>query len=93
MDVVRESDIKARVNGVAAKMKEFDFLFCLMLSERILKHTDNLSKTIQATSMPAVEGRRLSHLCIEVLKKLRTDESFDQFWAYACGAGSTYLEC
>ena len=82
VDVVRESDIKARINGVAAKMKEFDFLFCLMLSERILKHTDNLSKTIQATSMPAVEGRRLSHLCTEVLKKLRTDESFDQFWAY-----------
>ena len=46
-----------------------------MLSERILKYTDNLSKTIQATSIPAVEGRRLSHLCIEVLKKLRTDES------------------
>ena len=26
LDVVRESDIKARINGVAAKMKEFDFV-------------------------------------------------------------------
>ena len=82
MDVVRESDINARINGVAAKMKEFESLFCLMLSERILQHTDSLSKTIQVTSMPAVEGRGLSHFCTEVLKKLRTDESFDQFWAY-----------
>ena len=82
VDVVKESDIKARINGVAAKMKEFDFLFCLLLSERILKHTDNLSKTIQATAMPAVEGHRLSQLCIEVLRKLRTDECFDHFWAY-----------
>ena len=70
VDIVKESDIKARINGVAAKMKEFDFLFCLMLSETILKHTDNLSKTIRATSMPAVEGCRLSRLCIKVLKKL-----------------------
>ena len=83
IDVVKESDVKARLNGVAAKMKEFDFLFCLLLAERILKHTDNLSKTIQATSMPAVEGRRLSQLCIEVFKKVRTDECFDQFWAFA----------
>ena len=48
-----------------------------------MKHTDNLSKTIRATSVPAVEGRRLSQLRTEVLKKLRTDEYFDQFWAYA----------
>ena len=64
-------------------MIDFDFLFCLLLAERILKHTDNLSKTIQATSMSAVEGCRLSQLCTEVLKNLRTDECFDQFWAYA----------
>ena len=83
VDVVKESDIKARINGVAAKMNDFDFLFCLLLAERILKHTDNLSKTIQATSMSAVEGRRLSQLCTEVLKSLRTDECFDQFWAYS----------
>ena len=51
-------------------MKEFDFLICLLLAERILKHTDNLSKTIQATSIPAVEGRRLSELCIQVLNRL-----------------------
>ena len=61
-------------------MKEFDFLFSLMLAERILKHTDNLSKTIQATVMPAVEARRLSKLCTEVFKKIRTENCFDQFW-------------
>ena len=52
---------KSRINGVASKMKKFDFLFGLMLAERILKHTDNLSKTIQAIAMPAVEARGLSN--------------------------------
>lgn len=83
VDVVKESDIKAQINGVAVKMNDFHFLFCLLFAERILKHTDNLSKTIQATSMSAVEGRRLSQLCTEVLKNLRTDEYFNQYWAYA----------
>ena len=50
-------------------MKEFDFLFGLMLAEHILKHTDNLSKTIQATTMLAVEVHGLSNLCIQGLKR------------------------
>ena len=61
-------------------MKEFDFLFGLMFAERFLKHIDNLSKTIQATAMPVVEACGLSKLCIQVLKKMRTEDCFDQFW-------------
>lgn len=81
LTVVRESMVKARINGVAAVMNSFKFLFGLMLAERILKHTDNLSRTIQASSMPAVEARSLSRLCIAVFEKIRTDDCFDQFWA------------
>ena len=44
IDVVKQADVKARINGVTAKMKEHNFLFSLMLAERILKHSDNLSK-------------------------------------------------
>jgi len=79
-DVATQSDVKARINGVKAKMKDFDFLFGIMLAERILKHTDNLSKTLQATAMSAVEAWDISKLCVGVFKKLRSDCSFDQFW-------------
>ncbi len=54
IDIVKLSDVKARINGVAAKMKEFRFLFCLILAERLLKHSDNLSKSMQATYMPCM---------------------------------------
>ena len=81
VSVVRESDVKARINGVSSVMKTFDFLFGLMLAERILKHTDNLSRTLQASSMSAVEARLLSQSCIAVFEKIRTDACFDQFWA------------
>ena len=37
-EVVKQADVKARINGVAAKMKELKFFHCLMLAERLLKH-------------------------------------------------------
>ena len=80
VDVVNQSDVKARINGVAFKMMEFKFLFCLMLAECLLKHSDNLSRSMQATAMPAVEAKRIAELCLEVLQKMREDNQFDLFW-------------
>lgn len=62
-------------------MKELSFLFCLILAERLLKHSDNLSKIMQATYMPAVEAKQLE-LCIKVFQKMREDSAFDLFWEY-----------
>ena len=78
--VVRDTEVKARINGVASLMKTFNFLFGLMLAERILKHTDNLSRTLQATSMSAIEAQSISQLCVSVLRSFRTDVNFDLFW-------------
>ena len=89
-DVVKQSDVKARIGGVAAKMKKFHFLFCLMLAERLLKHCDNLSKTMQSTAIPAVEARRLSELCVAVLQKMRGDAEFDLFWSLVVQTQSSY---
>ena len=85
-EIATQSEVKARINGVSAKMKDFNFFFGLMLAERILKHADNLSKTIQATTMSAVEAHHISQLSVSVLEKMRTDESFDQFWALVCSS-------
>ena len=80
--VVRESEVKARINGVAAIMKTFDFLFGFILAERMLKHTDNLSKTMQTSSMSAVEAHTISQTFITIFNKIRNDLFFDQFWAF-----------
>ena len=78
VNVVKESEIKAQINGVAAKIKEFDFLFCLLLVERITQIT--LAKQLK---QPQCLQLRVAGCLSEVLKKLRTDECFDQFWANA----------
>ena len=41
------SEMKARIRVIASQMQTYQFLFALILSEMILRHTDMLSKTLQ----------------------------------------------
>ena len=38
VSIVQDSEVKARINGVAAMMKSFNFLFGLMLAEDTEAH-------------------------------------------------------
>ena len=76
---VKDTDIRARIKGVDAQMKTFDYLFGVMLGQSILRHTDNLSKGLQQ-DLSACEGQTMAQLTIETLSKLRTDERFPEFY-------------
>ena len=65
-----ESDIKARVIGVQAQMRTFNFLYGVSLGALILAHNDNLSKTLQHKSMSAAEGQQIAKLSLDVLKRM-----------------------
>ena len=52
-DITSDSENRARITGVKAQMEKFEFLFGLCLGECILRHTDNLSKTLQSPSLSA----------------------------------------
>ena len=73
-------DVRARIAGVKAQMQKFDHLFGIMLGEKLLKHTDNLSKTLQCKDLSAVEGQEIAKLTVQTLQAIRNDDSFDQFW-------------
>ena len=63
-------------------MEQFDFLFGLHLRERLYSHTYNLPKDLQGAKVAAVSGRQcLANLTKETLKKMRTSQSFDHFYA------------
>ena len=49
--------MKSRILGVAGCMKSINYFFGASLGQLILKHSDNLSKNLQATSMSAAEGQ------------------------------------
>ena len=55
--LVRDTEMIARIRGVAAQMKVFDFFYGLVLGELLLQHSDNLSRTLQHSSISAAEGQ------------------------------------
>jgi len=61
-------------------MEKFEFLFGLVLGTRILKHTDNLRKTLQSPEITATDGKKLADLTCQTLEKILNDECFDLFW-------------
>ena len=62
VDVVRDTETIARIQSVAAQMTFFDFFFGLMLGEMLLRHCDNLSKTLQNPHLSAAEGQTVADM-------------------------------
>ena len=61
-EVATDPEIRARVIGADATMNQFDFLFGLASGERLMKHIDNLSRTLQAPSLTASKGQEIPEL-------------------------------
>ena len=79
-DIVKDSETRARIVGVQFYMKSFDYLFGMVLGEHLLKHTDNLSKTLQSPSLTASDGQHIADLTVKILQKIREEDAFDLFW-------------
>ena len=75
-----DPDIKGRIIGLQTQMTTFDLLFGLQLSMKILKITDNLSKTLQKQSMSAAEGQSVAELTVKTFMSMRTDANFNAFF-------------
>lgn len=82
VDVVRDSEMKARILGVAAQMKTFEYFYAINLAELILRHSDNLSRTLQKTNISAAEGQDVASLTVKTLLSSRSEEKFACFWKY-----------
>ena len=76
----KDSDITARVIGVASQMRNFEFFFGIYLGEMILRHSDNLSRTLQKKDLSAAEGQRVAGLVKATLQSMRSTDQFDLFW-------------
>ena len=80
MTITRDTETKARINGVQAQMRDFNFYFGIVLGELILRHTDMLNQTLQKKTMSAAEGQEVARMTISTLESLRDDASFPAFW-------------
>lgn len=62
-------------------MLRCNFLFGVSLGNLLLRHTDNLSISLQEKSLSAAEGQRLAKLTLDVLISLRDENNFKSFYA------------
>ena len=60
-------------------MQRVHFLFGISLGYEVLRHTDNLSKTLQHTDMSAAEGQGLAKLKLDILENLLQEKPMMHF--------------
>ena len=75
-----DQETRARIIGCKSQMESFYFFLGLNLSHKLYAMTDNLSKSLQATKMSAIKGRKSADLVITTLKDIRKDDQFQLFY-------------
>ena len=78
--VYKDTESKARVNGVQSQMQSFDYFFGLRLGTLLLRHSDNLSISLQAEDLCAAQAQTIAKNTASTLEKMRTAQNFDLFW-------------
>ena len=78
--IVKDTETIARIRGIEAQMTSFWFFFGLVLGELLLRHTDNLSHTLQKDHTLAAEGQLIASMTTTALLKMRNDKDFGLFW-------------
>ena len=79
MPATSDTEIKARIRGVASQMQTFKFLFGNSLSQLILWHTDNLSQTLWIPKLSSVEGQGIAVMTVKTLESMCTAENVNLF--------------
>ena len=69
--IVKDTETIAQIRGIEAQMTSFQFFFGLLLGKLLLRHTDNLSCTLQKDHTSAAEGQLIASLTTTALLKMR----------------------
>jgi len=75
-----DQETKARIIGCKSQMESFYFFFGLNLSYKLYAMTDNLSRALQSSRMPAIKGKKCADLVVSTLSGMRNDEDFNSFY-------------
>ena len=70
--------IECEDKGCGVSHADVQFYFGVRFAELVLAHSDNLSKTLQATKMSASEGQRSVNMTVKTLTGCRNN--FGMFW-------------
>ena len=69
--------MRGRIIGFQAQIEKLEYFFVINILQFLLRHSHNLSKTLQSPKITASEGRKLSNLTVRTLISLRLDTLFN----------------
>ena len=75
-----DTSMKARIRGYSSYSKTFSYCFGIHLAATILNNSDNLSKTLQATQLSAVDAQRIVRNTASTLESIHSDQNFNLFY-------------
>ena len=78
LDFVKEAEMRSRIQGVSVCMTSFDFMFGILLGQLLLRHGDNLSRTLQSPHMSAAEGQKVARMTLNPSGQKKTFFCFGQ---------------
>ena len=84
----KETEMKARILGVESQMEKFEYFFGVEFGRKVFNMVDNLSKTLQLSTISACEAQGVIERTIISLQSIRSTEQFDLFWKYVQGKSS-----
>ena len=75
-----DTSMKARIRGISSYSKILSYCFGIHLAASTLINSDNLSKTLQATKLSAVDAQRIARNTVSTLESIRYDQNFNLFY-------------
>ena len=86
LDVYKNTESKARVKGVQSQMQSFDYFFGLRLGALLLRHSDNLSISLQAEDLCAAQAQTIEALDVDeptLSRRRRSPSRIDDYYGKA----------
>ena len=70
-----EPEIKRRIFCVKSQMTTFDCFYGVSILQLVLRDSDNLSKTLQKSSLTSCQGKEIADLTLQTINSLRSKQA------------------
>ena len=77
---MKEAEVRSRITGVQAQMSNFSFHWGINLGESLLRHADNLSKTLHNPKLSTASGQEIASKTVETLQHIPNERDFNLFY-------------
>ena len=61
-------------------MNTFNYLYGVTILQLVWRHSDNLSKALQKSSLTSCQGKKIADLTLQTINPLQSESEFELLW-------------